>query len=213
METTETVQARIAARMRRLGPGKVHTAKDFLDLGGRAAVDQALSRLAAGETIKRLGRGLYHLPRVNPTLGIDVTPDTDEVARALARKTGSRVVPSGAVAANRLGLSEQVPARPVYLTDGRTRSVRVGNVLVVLKHAPPKDLPLGHTTSALVFQALRYLGRDAVSPQMLGRLRRRLSVADRATLLKDARYVTGWVADAVRRVCGHDEGPGGRGRG
>ena len=204
---TNTAQTKVMARMRRLGPGKVHTSKDFLDLGSRAAVDQALSRLVVRGAIKRLGRGLYHLPRMNPTLGIEASPDVDEVARTLARKTGSRVVPSGAVAANRLGLSTQVPAKPVYLTDGRTRTVRVGNVAVLLKHAPPKDLPLGHPTSAMVFQGLLYMGKDAVGSDVIANLRQKLSTGKRRQLLKDARYVTDWVALVVRKVCADADVP------
>jgi hypothetical protein len=65
----------------------------------------------------------------------------DDIAAALGRQTGSRVAPSGALAANRLGLSTQVPARPVYLTDGRTRQVRAGDRIFVLKHVPPKNCP------------------------------------------------------------------------
>lgn len=201
MNTTDPVQAKVLIRMRRLGSGKVHTSKDFLDLGSRAAVDQVLSRLVEHGTIKRLGRGLYYIPRFNPALGIETAPDVDEVARTLGRKTGSRVVPSGAVAANRLGFSTQVPAKPVYLTDGRTRTVRVGNVSMLLKHAPPKDLPLGNPSSAMVFQGLLYMGKDAVGADMIASLRKKLSAGNRRQLLKDARYVTDWVAEVVRKVC------------
>lgn len=201
MNTSDAVQTKLLLRMRRLGSGKVHTSKDFLDLGSRDAVDQALSRLAERGVVKRIGRGLYYLPRVNQTLGIELAPDMDEVAQTLARRTGSRVVPSGAVAANRLGLSTQVPAKPVYLTDGRTRTVRVGKNVLLLKHVPPKDLPWGHPTSALVFQGLRYLGKAAIGEEAISRLRRRLSPADRRRLLKDIRYVTDWVAEVVRKVC------------
>ena len=126
------MQTKLLAQMRRLGSGKVHTSKDFLGLGSRAAVDQALSRLVERQAVKRLGRGLYYVPRVSSTLGIELAPDIDEIAHTLARKTGSRVVPSGAVAANRLGLSTQVPAKPIYLTDGRTRTAKVGNVVLIL---------------------------------------------------------------------------------
>ncbi|MHB2026274.1 MAG: DUF6088 family protein [Elusimicrobiota bacterium] len=201
MNITNTVRKKLLARMRRLGSGKVHTSKDFLDLGSRDAVDQTLSRLTGSGTVKRLGRGLYYLPRVNPTLGITLAPDMDDVAQTLARKTGSRVIPSGAVAANRLGLSTQVPAKPVYLTDGRTRTVRVGNIVLLLKHAPPKDLPWGHPTSALVFLGLRHLGKGAIGDETISRLRRRLSPMDRRRLLKDIHYATDWVADVVREVC------------
>lgn len=196
-----SIQKKVLARMRRLGVGKVHASKDFLDLGSRAAVDQALSRLAAQKVINRLGQGLYYIPKQNLTLGIEVAPDMDAIAQAIARKTGSRVVPSGAVAANWLGLSTQVPAKPVYLTDGKSRNIRVGGILFTMKHVSPRDLPLGSPTSAMVFQALHHMGKDSIGEDTVARLRKRLPVEDQRKLRKDLLYVTGWIADAVRKVC------------
>lgn len=196
----KTIQSKILTRIR-WNHEQVYIGKDFLDLGNRAAVDKALSRLVENKSIHRIGRGLYHTLRINPRLGIELAPDMDKIAQALARRTGSRVVPSGAVAANSLGLSTQVPAKPVYMTDGRTRSVRVGNTIIILKHTPPKDLPLGSPMSAMVFQALRHLGHKAVGLETITRLRRRLSQTERQRLLKDAHHITDWVAAAVRKVC------------
>jgi hypothetical protein len=195
-----TVQDDILGRIRGQGRGKVFTPKDFLDLGSRDAADQSLSRLVKGGEIQRLGRGLYHYPRVNERLGIPLGPDLDEIAEALARQTGSRVVPSGAVAANRLGLSTQVPAKPVYLTDGRTRQVRIGSTTFQLRHAAPKEFPVGCRTSAMVFQALRHLGQVAVDAQVVSQLRRALSSEQLKELLRDARYTTDWIATVVRQV-------------
>ena len=200
----DTIQTKVLAQMQR-NAREVHISKDFLDLGSRAAVDLALFRLVKNKAIQRIGRGLYHIPQINSRLGITVSPNMDAVAQALARRTGSRVVPSGAVAANSLGLSTQVPAKPVYMTDGRTRSVRVGNTVIVLKHTPPKDLPLGSPMSAMVFQALRHLGHKAVGLETITRLRRRLSRTERQRLLKDVHHITDWVAAAVRKVCKNAE--------
>jgi Family of unknown function (DUF6088) len=199
-----TVTLAILDIIRRKNRGKIFISKDFIDIGSREAVDQALSRLAREGTIRRVGRGLYYLPRMNEALGIDLAPDTDEVAQALARQTGSRVVPTGAVAANQLGLSTQVPARPVYLTDGRTRTVPVGNTVFVLRHAPPKELPLGSPVSAMVFQALRYLGKEAIKEETVSRLRRKLTARQRKKLLEDAQYTTEWITEVVRRVAAEE---------
>ena len=190
------VQDQILDRIRSAGRGSVFTSKDFLDLGSRDAIDQALSRLARAGEIQRLGRGLYHFPQLNERLDIPLSPDADEIAEALARQTGSRIAPYGARAANRLGLSTQVPAKPVYLTDGRTRQVRVGNLVFVMRHAPPKELPLSSRISAMVFQALRHLGRTAVDSQAISRLRRTLSPQQKCDLLRDARYTADWLAVA-----------------
>lgn len=194
--------------MRKLGTGKIHASKDFLDLGSRAAVDQALSRLAGRKTIRRLGGGLYYIPRINPALGIELAPDMDAVAQAIARKTGSRIVPSGAVAANWLGLSTQVPAKPVYLTDGKSRSIRAGNTVFTMKHVSPRDLPLGSPTSAMVFQALRHIGEGSINEGVITHLRKRLTAEDRRKLLKDLLYVTGWISGAARKVCKNAGGSG-----
>ncbi len=190
---TATTQDAILDRIRKQGRGKVFIPKDFLDLGSRDAADQSLSRLVKSGDIVRLGRGLYHYPQMNERLAIPLAPDLDEIADALARQTGSRVVPSGAVAANRLGLSTQVPARPVYLTDGRTRQVRIGSTTIQIRHAAPKELPVGSRTSAMVLQALRHLGQAAVDDHVIARLRRGLSGEQRRELLRDARYTTDWI--------------------
>jgi len=206
-----TVQDTILDRIRQQGRGKVFIPKDFLDLGSRDATDQSLSRLVRSGDILRLGRGLYHYPQINQRLGIPLGPELDEIADALARQTGSRVVPSGAVAANRLGLSTQVPGKPVYLSDGRTRQVKIGNMTIQIRHAPPKELPVGSRTSAMVFQALRYLGQTAIDDKVIGQIRRALSPDQRRVLLQDARYTTDWIASAVRRIAQEEKDAAGHG--
>ena len=178
-----SIQDHILDRIRGQGRGRVFTPKDFLDLGSRDAADQSLSRLVRGGEIQRLGRGLYYFPRMNQRLGIPIGPDPDEIAEALARQTGSLVVPSGAVAANRLGLSAQVPAKPVYLTNGRTREVKIGTTTFRLQHAAPKDL-----------------GQVAVDDRVLSQLRGALSVGQLKELLRDASHTTDWIGAVVRKV-------------
>lgn len=197
--------AKILDRIIQAGPGKVFTPKDFLDLASRDATDQALLRLVQRKSLKKLGRGLYHSPRRNDALGVDVPPDLDDIADAVGRQTGSRLVPSGAVAANRLGLSTQVPAKPVYLSDGRTRTVRVGKYTLQIKHVAPKDLPAGSRTSALVFQALRFLGKDNVNDQAIKTIRSALTADDRTQLLSDAKYATDWLCEIARRIAASRE--------
>jgi len=197
------IQTDILDFIRRRGSGKVYTSKDLLHLGSRAAIDQTLSRLVRAGELQRLARGLYYYPKSNPRLGIAVAASPDEIAGALARQTGSRIVPSGALAANQLGLSTQVPAKHVYLTDGRSREVRVGNQVFAMKHVAPKELPIGSPVSAAVFQALRYLGTDSIDEDVIARLRRRVSAKQQRELLRDARYTTGWIGDIVRKIASH----------
>ena len=71
-----------------------------------------------------------------------------------------------------------------------------------MKHVAPKELPLGKSVSAAVFQALRHLGADAIDDMVIFQLRRRLNPKQRQQLLRDARYTTGWIADIVRKIAG-----------
>ncbi|MCL2646090.1 MAG: type IV toxin-antitoxin system AbiEi family antitoxin domain-containing protein [Phycisphaerales bacterium] len=196
----DTARNMIFDQVRTAGRGQVFTPKDFLDAGSRYATDQALSRLAHTGELQRLGRGLYYYPRINTKLGIPVAPDVDKIAQAIGRRTGSRMVPSGAVAANLFGLSTQVPAKFSYLTDGRSRRLQVGNLEIQIKHVTPKELPPGSQTSAMVFQALRHLGREAVDANVIAKFRAALSVNQKRELLQDARYTTGWIANVVQQI-------------
>lgn len=197
---TTTIQTAILKRIKRKDPAGVYTPKDFLDLGSRDAVDQGLSRLVRQGDLVRLGRGLYHAPRINPRLGVAVPPDTDKIADALGRQTGSRVAPSGAASANRFGLSTQVPAKAVYLTDGRTRTVKVGSRTITLKHVAAKRFPDRDDLAGAALQAMQHVGPDGLDDSVIDIVRHRLAPKDRTRLVKQARYADGWVMDAARQI-------------
>src|SRR5271168_4331265 len=175
----QTMRDHIVTRIERLGAGKAFSAKDFLDIGSRGTVDMALSGLTRRGTIRRIRRGLYDMPKVNPTLGGKLSPDIDEAAQAIARRQRWKIVPEGAWAANLLGLSTQVPAKIIYLTDGPNNEVLIGRRSIHFKHARPKAMAGLDGKFALVVQALRYLGKDGVGPREIEKLRTELTPAER----------------------------------
>jgi hypothetical protein len=189
------IRRRIAARR----GSRVFTAGDFLDLGSRNTVDAALSRHARAGSIRKLARGLYDLPKHDPQLGL-LMPSVDAVAKALRGRDAVRLQPSGAYAANRLGLSDQVPMKVLFLTDGRPRRVRIGRLQITIRRTTPRNMATAGRTSGLVIQALRYLGRRHVDDQVLAILRGRLSAMDKRQLLKDLRFAPVWIAKIMRVV-------------
>lgn len=204
----------ILARIRKAhgGPGAIVTPKDFLDLAGRAAVDQALGRLARAGAIARVARGIYHMPRVNRRLGLAIPPDPDEVAAAIARQTGSAVAPSGAVAANRFGVTTQIAANLVYVTTGRTRVVRVGRQVLRFKRVARRRLP---DAGAAVQGALQVLHMVGPRPDeaTIAALRRHLTPRERRSLVEHARYDAAWVAESARRAAAPNRRGAAYGRG
>jgi predicted transcriptional regulator of viral defense system len=175
------IDARILATLQRRGAGTVFVPSEFLGLGTRTAIDVALHRLVARGAIRRLGRGVYDFPKRHRVLG-EVTPSADAIAAALAGRDRLRLQPSGAYAANLLGLSEQVPAKVVFLTDGATRTA--GRL------------------SGLVIQALRSLGRRNITPQRIAHLKRSIPAADRRVLIKDLRFAPAWMHPIFRELVG-----------
>lgn len=193
--TDNKILSRIYGKKR----GWVFTPGEFKDLGSRSAIDMTLKRYKEKGTIRKLARGLYDYPRVDPILGL-MPPSSNDIARALAGRDATKIQPSGAHAANLLGLTTQVPTKKVYLTDGRSRTVTVGNRQIVLQHREPKNLATAGKISGLVIQALKYLGQDHIDKQITEQLDRNLSSADRAQLLKDIRYAPEWIAQIIMRL-------------
>jgi hypothetical protein len=208
-QPSQTAGERITARIKELGEGAVFTPKDFLDLATRGMVDMTLKSLVREGRILRLGRGLYHSPKVSKLLKTPLSPDLAAVASALARRFRWRIVPSGAHAANLLGLSTQVPARAVYFTDGPTKRVKVDNRELVFKASRPRDLG-GHDDPlpALVIQALKHLGKDGVTDETIRALREKLPPETRVHLLRDARYASDWIYAAAQQIAGRDDDGG-----
>jgi len=170
-----------------------------MDLGTRRAVDLALMRHRDSGLIRQLARGLYDYPKMDPQLGM-LQPSTGGIAGALAGRDTTRLQVSGAYAANLLGLSTQVPMKVVYLTDGRTRIVQIGQRQIILKHTTPRNMATAGKTSGLVIQALRYFGKKNIDQQIISQLDRRLDTDARRQLTNDIRYAPAWIADIIRQL-------------
>lgn len=201
----QSIQNKILARIRGKGRGCAFSSKDFIDLGNRNSVDKALSRLCTQRIIRRVATGIYDFPRKDEELGGKLSPDIHQVARAIARKNGVRIQPSGAQAANLLGISTQVPAQVIYLTNGKSRTVNVANRTLIFKRVEPREMQPRSNIGFLVTQALRYMGRDQVGKNVIDYLRRQLSDSDRKKLLKEAQYLEDWIWEAVSRIATKQE--------
>ena len=194
-----SIDKQILDRIMAKGRGTVFTPADFLDLGSRAAVGLTLFRNVRAGAIRQLARGLYDYPRHHTSLGV-LMPSVDMVAQALKGRDATRIQPTGGHAANILGLSTQVPAKAVYLTDGRSRKVQLGRQVVILKKTTPRQMATADRVSGTVIQALRWLGQRNVDEKVVTILRRKLSRRDKRQLLNDVRYAPAWIGDVLRRV-------------
>ena len=194
-----SVDSQIACVVQQSSPGTVFTPDAFALMGSRAAIDKALQRLVARGVLRRLSRGLYDKPRNDELLGL-LWPSVDAVVQALAGKDKLRTQPAGVYAANMLGLSEQVPAKVVLLTDGISRTVKAGPMQISFKRTTPRQMAAAGRLSGLLIQAFKSLGAPHMTPARIERLRQQLPAAQRAQVLEDIALAPAWMRPFLREV-------------
>ncbi len=194
-----SIDSLVLRRIRKMKPGNVFTPRDLASIGSRTAVASALSRLLKAGTVKQAARGLYQVPATHRLLG-HLHPSPDQIAKALAGRHRLRLQPSGAYAANLLGLSDQVPLRIVYLTDGTPRRVQIGRQQIVLHRTTPRNMATAGRISGLVIQAFRHLGQRNVDQTVIDQLRRRIGQRDRSQLRTDAPLAPVWIGELMRHL-------------
>jgi hypothetical protein len=174
--------------------GRPISARELLHLGSRAAVDQALSRLAREGQLLRSGRGLYVRPIKN-RFGTRA-PSPEKVITEMARRRGEIVASPGAAAANALGLTTQVPMQMTYLTSGPSRRVQLGAQTIELKHAPPWQLTNADKPSGEVVRALAWKGPTEAHEALMEN-KSQLSEETRHELIASRGTLPEWLAKAI----------------
>lgn len=177
--------------------GTVFFSKGLLHMGNRAAVDQSLSRLARKGKLMRIRPGAYVSP-VKTRFG-ERPPDIDKALESLSKQSGETIVPSGGSVAHGLGVTTQVPVRPVYLTSGNSRNLQFGNITVELRHAPKWQLVHPNKMSGNVVRVLAHIGQDA-SDDFLRDIKSRLTEQDITELAESRVVAPPWIAESVSEV-------------
>ena len=191
---------RIAQHAATLPEGAPLCPNGLLHLGSRSAVDQALSRLARHGRLMRVCQGVYVRP-IETRFGTR-PPAVEKVVASLAALWGEIIVPSGAAAANVLGLTEQVPVRPVYLTSGPARQLRLGDQRVQLRHAPRWQLVAPHRPAGDIVRALAWLGAEEAEG-CLREVASRIPDEDLAELADARATLPAWIAEPVSGLVSH----------
>ena len=191
----------IRERIRAADIGTVYVAVDFVDVSDKTNINAYLARLAEEGLIRRVLRGVYDKPEYNAFLGEYVAPSPDAVAHALARNLGWTIVPCGDTALNLLGLSTQVPAAWVYVSDGAYKEYSYDNVTIQFKKTTNKEVSKLSYKNALAVQALKALGKDKIDDTTVHRLRALLTEKEKKKMLDEAKTVTAWIYDYIRQIC------------
>ena len=96
------------------------------------------------------------------------------------------------MAANLTGLSEQVPGRFIFLTEGPSRTVKIGNQAIVFKKTTHKIMSSAGTREGLVIQAFKSLGKERIDQVAGARTRKFLEPSGEKTIRKNMKFAPGW---------------------
>jgi predicted transcriptional regulator of viral defense system len=181
--------------------GTVYVAVDFVDISDKTNINAYLARLVEEGLIRRVLRGVYDKPEYNDFLEEYVAPSPDKVANALARNFGWTIVPCGDTALNLLGLSTQVPAAWVYVSDGTYKEYTYDNTTIQFKKTTNKEVSKLSYKTALTVQALKALGKDKIDDTVINRLGKLLTAEEKKTMLEEAKAATSWIYEYIKQIC------------
>ena len=195
----QSIDDKILKKIKKARGGSLFFVEDFLSLGSAKAVSKALERLVISEELHRVARGVYSRLATDPILG-SLKPSTEEIAEAIRRRDKARIVPTGSLALNALGLSTQVPMNVVYYTDGSARKIDLGKRTIVFKKTSPKNLASIGKISTLVIQALKEIGKEMVTENEIKIILEHLKKEEPYRLEHDIKLAPEWIRVIMRKA-------------
>lgn len=181
--------------------GTVFVATDFVDISDKTSVNTYLARFEEEGIVRRILRGVYEKPEYNEFLDEHVAASPDKIAHALARNYGWTIVPCGDTALNLLGLSTQIPAAWVYVSDGTYKEYDYEQITIKFKRTTNKEISKLSYKTALVVQALKALGKENVDDTVIAKLKSTLTEEEKEDMLTEAKAVTSWIYEYIKTIC------------
>lgn len=195
-----SIEDQIENRIHKAKEGAIFFADDFSDIGSQSAIHTTLHRMGKRKMLSRVSHGIYAKPKVSELLNQEILPSAEKVAIAIAKRDKAKLLPSGSYAQYALGLSTQIPLKLVYYTDGKARTIKVGNRTILFKRTTPKNLALKGEIGRLAVQALRDIGSDNVTPQEEEKIIELLKKEDVKDLKHDIALAPQWIAEIMAKA-------------
>ncbi|MGZ7361740.1 DUF6088 family protein [Streptococcus pyogenes] len=179
---------------------KVFFANDFLDIASNATVRQILKRLADERKIQRIIDGFYYNPRYSELIGEYEAVSIHELALAIARKYNWNIAPYNSTALNLLGISTQVPTHYKYISSGRYKEYKIGDTILEFKKVNPGEIANMSLKTATVIQAIKSLGKENITNEVIQKIRENLSEKERKDLMNESKSVPSWIYEVIREI-------------
>ena len=179
---------------------KVFFANDFLDIASYETARKTLNRMVNERKIKRVIDGFYYNPRYSELIEEYEEVSIHELALAIARKYNWNIAPYNSTALNLLGLSTQVPTHYKYISSGRYKEYKIGNTILEFKKVNPGEIADMSLKTATVIQAIKSLGKENITNEVIQKIRENLSEKERKDLMNESKSVPSWIYEVIREI-------------
>ncbi|HEQ3872714.1 DUF6088 family protein [Finegoldia sp. P1-F-LS] len=180
---------------------KVFINNDFLDIAGNETVRRTLNQLVSENKIKRVINGFYYNPKYSELIGEYEAVSIHELALAIARKYNWNIAPYNSTALNLLGLSTQVPTHYKYISSGRYKEYKIGDTILEFKKVNPGEIANMSLKTATAIQAIKSLGKEDITSEVIQKIRENLSEKERIDLMNESKSVPAWIYEVIREIC------------
>lgn len=190
----------IKSQVERSDRGTLFFPDTFASTGSSDAVRSALVRLCENGILIRIAQGIYYYPKIDTKWGTGmIPPSIEEIAEGIAKRDKVRIVPTGAYALYQLGLSTQIPANVVFITDGSQRRVTIGKGRGILfKHTSEmRTFAYQSQLMALIVIALREIGETNVTGEQLDIIKQHIEKVSEQDFAHDIQLAPIWVRKAL----------------
>ena len=193
----DSIEDKILKKIKKAKRGTLFFSDNFSAFGNAETIRRTLNRLVEAGDIDRVASGIFVRPQIDKIIG-KITPRIEDIADAIARRDKAKIVPTGAYALNRLGLSTQVPMKIVYLTDGSARKIKAGNYTITFIRTSPKNVAAIGKINRLAIQALKSIGKENVSQKEIEQIQNALMKEKVSYLEHDLRIAPAWIKEIIR---------------
>jgi hypothetical protein len=178
------------------------TSSDFSDIDNYKQISKTLERLEDEKVISRVRRGIYILKKYNDILGMEESPDINEVAKAIARQFNIIIIPSGNYSLNIMGLSTQVPSKYVYITNGPYNEYDIGNNKIYFKHSTSREISFLPYRILIAIQGLKTIGKGNIDSNILNKISSFLTEDDKEYIKNNNLRTTSWIYEKLKETGG-----------
>jgi hypothetical protein len=192
----KSISSQIENKIKRSRPGQIILPSDFKDFGTSTAIRKTLSRLVDQKVLVRMGQGVYVIPIHDKLFG-EVLPSMEEIAASLAEKEHVKIMPTGQYALNKIGLSNQVPMKMVFLTNGTKKNITIGKSSILFQPTTTKKLAMVGSISSLLFLGLEELDLNRLKESELEKIIALLKKEDQNNLKHDLKLAPARISDFV----------------